>query len=301
MICRCCAAPAGFVIQLFGTMRWETCALNCSTARELDNDGEGIEWPNQCERFLRREWSVNRGVPPDNATCIEQALYRPEVPACPEMSMLADSPLCGSGANVFTHYVLYDTPPGPCSPVLVSEFEDAGIGAYEYRSKAGTEIDRTRATRLYFKHHPSPTCYLRAWVRFKVQWWKLAAYEGGSGADYADHTAGTPYWCNQFDEMGPPEWQEALAPYEWEGTGGGLCLADATKSAGDVANRIDSRDGEAWVPPLEVDLDPDGGIYGWSVADYEVKYSFVEGYEPPWPSQQAGCNGFPSPACMPEP
>lgn len=274
-------------------MRWETCALNCSTPRDQNNDGSPIYVMNRCEGFTRVVQTFTVDDPPVGP-CFANRTYTPGV-GCPVYEY-PGAPGCGSGANRITSSVVFSDPAEPCSPALYDEFDDPNITAYEFRSKAGIEIDRVMAPALYLLHHPSPTCYLKVWVRFKIQWWRLASYTGSDYGDYADHLAAEPYWCNQFEEDGEPEWQEALAPYEWIGSGERHCLLDPTKPPGDEDNIIDTRTDDAWIPSLQVEMSPEDGIYGWSVAAFEVKYSFVEGFEPPWPSEEAGCSGFPSPS-----
>lgn len=122
-----------------------------------------------------------------------------------------------------------------------------------FRNLSSDESSFTaRKFRFRLKHAPTGTCYLKVWLK------KTFSPEGGGAAS-----------------------DEALAPYEWTGSGN-PCFVAAEKPPTHADNLIVSS-------ATTVDVPASDGTTTVSI----VKYSCVEGYEPP---DDGSANGYPDPA-----
>jgi hypothetical protein len=303
MECPCCEPP-DLVLTLNAEIRTSAAdASTCATLKVNDNTYEPLPSGSidPCRYYRTVQWTETY-LPPV-AFAGESCSYRESYirgSGCPVRERVSGGVNCGSGsARETTDYryedeVLNDEPYGESYPPAGDPpITDSAGGAYEFISLNGIWKAKQTET-LYFLHTPSPTCWLRVWARIRLQDWVLRSASDESGEGPKNATV----WCNDFVKSGAEYWSaQSISPYTWQGSGS-PCFSDASKSFLHPDNSIDSREVTSpWAVP--VTCSAAGSGTGRSVVSIEAKWSFFEGYEPPWPSEQSGCNGFPDfAACL---
>lgn len=139
--------------------------------------------------------------------------------------------------------------------------------ASSFFSKNGNSKNKTRSIVQKIKHNPSPTCYLKYWIR-------------GLRRNYITNPEST--LCSgpfiRIDEEPSPDLEYQ---YEWNGVGT-PCLLNPNKIWNNVDNIIEKDvEWEFFVPDAGASLGID--------LFFESKYSFVKNYEPAWPSEEKIC------------
>jgi hypothetical protein len=278
--CNCCAQPPHSRVELVAESSSASCSDTCGRPGNIRFLGGA---PPLSECYYYRAYSLvlnweacldpEDDPPEGGAVFYLDETYGGECPCYPGPGV--DDPPCSvsAGNSYFGGAV------DPCvsgsetfngviddCPLTFSDWSEGLATAYTYRSRSGNERAAGRA-RFRVRHAPTPTCYLKVWVRYRAQNW--AVQEGT---------------CNSFEEVGDPTFVPGPT-YEWHGTGN-PCLADPTKPVDHEDNIIEGE---------QTTLDPpDVGLGEGRVINVEWKYSILEGYEPAWP-EEAGChqNGLP--------
>lgn len=269
----CCAPPAHTVI-LKGLVTTAECDLyDCSTPRDTAADGEAIpsEEINQCERFLtaRQDFSVisNPLDPPEDHVrlygCYNERRYG--AGGCPEWVYGGPSG-CGSGAGRQSEGVSFSDPADCTYGTASAPFDDPA--GYEYRSLHGVAKIK-QGGQWKIRHTPTATCYLKVWVRWWRQDWRLKSAPCNGYANAGE-------CCNEFEEDGAPALVGSEIVYEWEGEGS-PCFAEPTEPPDAAANMIEE---EAWrdIPSAII-------ANGEGVSFYaQMKHTIVRGEVPAWPA-----------------
>lgn len=209
----------------------------------------------------------------EDGSCTETVLLGPEDGDC--------GGLLGSDHKVTWEY---SQPINDCEYKLDPSFEWPqtanlqGFEAIEYKSRTGNKKEKSTTTYKKIIHQPTATCYLKVWMRALIQDYTIAPRTSESSGP-----------CDgPFNKVGE-KYEGAVYTYEWEGSGR-PCYQNDSKPHFDTDNLI------------EGDIDwhfetEDVLIASGKSMEVEIKYSFIKGYEPLWPSERGpnDCknDGFP--------